>query len=142
MKTALLGILVLLSAACSGSDEGEACDVAHRDGTYLQTFEERAGGTCGALADQVVVVDADAMSSNTGVPLDCALDSPDELSADQCSITKVYTCAFDTQTISFVGITTERDGGKRLTGTVTATAFDLDGALVCRSTYDVAFVRQ
>lgn len=140
MKNLILFLAVLVG--CSGEDEPEPCDIAHRDGTYVQSFDERPGGTCGPLSDQVVAIDADAMSSSTGVPLDCALDAPDELSADQCSVTRAYSCNFDGTTVSFVGISKERDGGARLEGTVTGTVFSPDGSLSCRSTYDVLWVRQ
>lgn len=136
----LIPFLVVL-VGCSGADEGEPCDLAHRDGTYVQSFSERDGGTCGELSDQVVIL-SDGMGSTSGVPQNCAEDAPSELSADQCSLTRAYSCEFDGTIVSFVGVTTERDGGARLVGTVTSTVFNPDGSMSCRSTYDVTFTRQ
>jgi hypothetical protein len=143
MKTATLGILVLSLTACSGADKDAAEDCAgtHRNGTYLQSFRERSGGTCGAVSDQVIAFD----SRNSGTLGDgCAFDADDTVSADQCKLTRSYTCPLDGApgTVSIVAITTEHDGGAKVTGTFTSRIHDGDGALVCASTYDVSYVRQ
>jgi hypothetical protein len=142
MKRTTLAMMVVLLGGCSGEDEPEPCSLSHRDGAYVQTFRERSGGSCGPLQDQVVILDAKAMTANSGVPLDCALDADDQISADQCKVTRAYTCAIPTGSVSFVGLAEEQDGGARITGTVTTTLFDASGALKCRSTYDVTYTRQ
>ena len=135
--------VVLISTGCSGGDDKpEPCSLAHRDGTYLQSFTEHPGGTCGPLQDQIVKLDASAGTAMTGVPINCALDSADEVSSDQCKLTRAYTCMNSTGSGSVVAISTEQDGGATITGTSTTTLFDLNGMVRCRSTYDIRFVRQ
>jgi hypothetical protein len=133
-------MLVLpLALACSGSDEAEPCDVAHRNGTYLQSFRERPGGTCGPLSDQVTV-----LSGLEGPGGSCVLDAPDQVSSDQCKLTRQLSCVTDgvDGSQSAVAVSTEKDSGDRIEGTFTIRVFDGGGALVCASTYDTVAVRQ
>ena len=123
---------------CSGSDEGEACDLAHREGTYLLVSKERPNGSCGPIVDQVVRVD------NVGaLPPGCTKDAPDDASPDRCEYSRSYTCALtDGGAVSFVGTTTEHDGGDRITGVSTMVVVDANGMFVCTSAYDLTFTRQ
>ena len=114
--------------------------MSHRVGTYIQSFAERDGGSCGAIGDQVIVI-----GDNGGaLPDGCAFDGDDITSADECKLTRRYTCPLDGApgTASFVAVSVEQAGGRKLTGTVTATMYDGGGALVCKSTYDVSAERQ
>jgi hypothetical protein len=135
-----LGIGLFL-AACSGSDSdgSEPCSGAHRSGTYVAHFTERAHGNCGPIADQVVQI-----STGPNLPPGCAFDATDTGSVDQCTLTRAYTCPLDGApgTISIVGVSKEEDGGARFVGTETARVYDGSGALVCSSTYDVVWARQ
>jgi hypothetical protein len=125
----------------SGGDVSptEGCDLAHRTGTYVQSFTERAGGNCGPLPDQVGVIE-DALA----LPVGCTLDKPDKASADQCDLTRAFTCPLDGApgTVSTVAFTSESDGGATLAGLFTLRIYDGDGALVCLGTYDLVATRQ
>lgn len=134
MKNLILFLVVLVG--CSGEDEPEPCDLAHRKGTYLQVAKERSGD-CGPLPDQVTRLDGE-------LPAECTLDAPDEISADQCKVSRSWTCAIASPpgSVQAVGVSTERDAGARLTGIITMTIRDGAGDYVCSGTYDVMFTRQ
>lgn len=137
MRITLFLGAVILSTGCSG-DDAEPCDLAHREGTYLAQYRTRSGD-CGALPDAVIRLDANGELTPT-----CALDAPDDVSADQCSLTRSLTCAVENPdgTIQGVVITHERDGGARFEGLYTITIRDGAGAYVCGGTYDVTATRQ
>jgi hypothetical protein len=143
MKAAIGGIVIFL-AACSGSEgsEPEACDLAHREGTYLRTYVEHSMGTCGALRSDLVVIKGGFL----GIPDGCALDEPSRASADGCEITTAFTCPFEDDgtatTSSFILTIRESDGGAWITGALQARFHDDAGALVCASLYDVEYERQ
>lgn len=101
-------------------------------------MRERANGTCGPVADQVVRVD------NPGLlPAGCSKDAPDDASPDRCEHSRSYTCVLDDGAkVSVVGTITEHDGGDKLTGVLSMTIFDPDGLFVCASAYDATFTRQ
>jgi hypothetical protein len=138
MRILTMGVVLSL-AACSGSDEGEPCDLAHRDGTYLLRYQARDGANCGELPDTVVRLDADAPLSP-----ECSLDAPDDVSGDQCDFTRSFTCATADPdgTVQGVAITKERGGGAQLVGLYTVTIRDAAGEYVCSGTYDMSAVRQ
>ena len=133
--------VVLISTACSGGDDKPdvPCSGAHRTGTYIAHFVERAGGTCGPITDAVTKLD------NSGaLPPGCSFDDADTGSADRCTLTRSITCPLDgvPGTVSLVAVSTEHDGGKTFTGTTTSRIKDADGRLQCVSTYDCTWSRQ
>lgn len=136
MKNLILFLAVLVG--CSGADEAEPCDLAHRDGTYLLSYTERSGGTCGELPDVVGRADPDSISDG------CMLTEPDDVSADQCTLTRSLVCTVQNPDGAIYGIavTKESGGGARLEGIYTMTIRDAAGELVCLGTYDVVAVRQ
>lgn len=138
MRSAALVGVVLLLAGCS-KDKPVACDLAHRTGTYVQHLVERAGGSCGIVADTVVRTD-----NPGGLPPGCTKDAADSASTDRCRYDRSYTCtvADPAGTISVVGTTTEHNGGATLTGVLSMTIKDNTGAFVCASAYDATFTRQ
>lgn len=139
MKSAALAGVVVLLAGCSGGDDAPVpCSLAHRKGTYIQHFAERSGGTCGAVSDQLVEI-----TTGGGVPPGCAYDADDKPSADECNLTRRYTCQLDGApgTVSIVAITTEHDGGAKFDGILTSTIRNADGVVSCVSSYDVTYKR-
>ncbi len=138
MRYPIFALLVLCSACSDGGDESEPCDLAHRRGTYVQSFDERSGGTCGAISDQIVEI-----TTGGGVPPGCGYDADDKVSKDQCDLTRRYTCPLDGApgTVSIVAITTEHDGGDRFTGIFTSTVRNEDGSIACVSSYDITYTR-
>ena len=138
MRITLLSCVVLFAVGCSGSDDKPSCDLAHRIGTYVAHFTERANGNCGPLTDQVVKIDNAA-----ALPPGCTKDLADDASADRCRWDRNYTCvAKDGSSVKIQATTTEHDSGKTLTGVETTTLFDADGNVLCTSAYDVVFDRQ
>jgi hypothetical protein len=124
---------------CSSKNDPPPCDLAHRIGTYLEHTVERAGGTCGILPDQVVRTD-----NPGGLPPGCTKDAADSASRDRCEYDRSYTCITTSPdaATSVVGTTTEHNGGATLTGVLSLTIRDGNGAFVCASAYDVTFTRQ
>jgi len=139
MKSAALAGIVVLLAGCSGTDAPEPCSLAHRRGTYVQHFDERPNGTCGAVSDQIV-----ELTTGGGVPPGCRYDADDKPSFDECNLTRRYTCPLDGApgTVSIVAVTTERDGGASFDGVFTSTIRDADGTIQCVSSYDVTYTRR
>jgi hypothetical protein len=131
----LLG--ALLAAACSNLDPagGGGTSCATRSGNYLAHFVERAGGSCGALPDQLV--------GDSAVDTMCTGSANN--AADQCTSSIDATCA---------GVTgapyTEKGSGTwasdGLTGTATLTYVlygdGADSPATCTSTYDVTYTKQ
>lgn len=139
MKTPILNLVVLLSlgtGACSDDAGAVDCSKAHRSGTFLAKFTEREGGSCGPIPETVARLDADTLLEG------CELDAPDDWSADECTLTRSYTCPLDGApgSASFVAVSHESADG--FEGTSTARVYDTAGALVCTSTYDVTWTRQ
>ena len=136
MAKALWAGVVLLIAGCS-SDDAEPCSLAHRMGAYVQHFAERANGNCGEISDQIV-----ELTTGGGVPPGCGYDADDKPSADECTLTRRYTCPLENGgTVGIVAITTEHDGGETFDGVFTSTVRDQAGALACVSSYDVTYSR-
>jgi hypothetical protein len=142
MKSAILAGMVLFSIGCSGGDDAKPvpCSGAHRTGTFIAHFVERAGGTCGHITDTVTKLDSTSGQLAPG----CMFDDTDTGSVDQCSLTRAITCPLDgvPGTVSLVAVSTEHDGGKSFTGTTTSRIYDGNGTLQCVSTYDVTWTRQ
>ena len=140
MKSAVLVGLVGLFAGCSSDDESPPCSLAHREGTYLAHFTEHADGTCGAISDQVVVLNGE----KTPLPSGCAFVLNEGVTTDKCSLTRYYKCPLDGMpgSGSFIAVSAERDGGAKLTGTLNVNRFDDVGMLTCVSTYEATYTRQ
>jgi hypothetical protein len=128
----LLSGLVL--AGCGGEDDGGAvsCERSDRTGTYLGTYVERSGGTCGALPDELARLDASEPADGYGT---CAKASADVWSDGDCTLERSLECDDGS---SGVAISTQQDSsGEHIEGTLT-----LRVPGVCTSTYDVDIVRQ
>lgn len=111
--------------------------MAHRDGTYVQRSTRRSGD-CGDLPEQVVRID-----DPHGLPANCALDAADEVSADQCKLSRSYTCTFDDGgSGSLTAITSEHDGGETVSGVLSMRLYDAAGGVRCVGSYDTTFTRQ
>lgn len=139
MQKMTLAMMVLLLGGCSGGDDEPACNVMHREGTYLMHATAKAGATCATPPDHITRFSAsDAEMAGEG----CMYDEPNSWSADECSLTESTTCELSDGTLSLVGISHERDGGNKVTGTVSIQVHDVTGELVCSGTYDVTWTRQ
>lgn len=138
-KASLAGVVLLLTGCSGGNDEPTPCSLAHRKGTYVVHYDERANGTCGAISDALV-----QLTTGSSVPPGCRYDAEDKPSRDECDLTRRYTCPLDGAPgeASYVAITTERDGGAKFDGIVTVTARDDGGAVICVSSYNVSFTRR
>lgn len=135
-RVALIGVLL---AGCSDDGGGaQPCDLAHRNGTFVAHAEERAGGDCGSLPDEVVRV-----NDPGGLGPGCVKDLPDDASPDRCRYDRSYTCtADDGSQASFDVTTSETDGGDRFSGVLAVTLLDPNGDYVCASAYNVTYTRQ
>lgn len=139
----LLALGCLLVAGCSGSAESSddddpiECSAEDRLGTYLLEFTE-LDGDCGPLPDQLVRITGELSPG-------CTIDGEPTVSDDSCKVENSLTCIDpDTgQALTIVGVTTqETDSGSVITGTATITLRDVDGALLCLSTYLLRYERQ
>lgn len=144
----MLGKLLVLGAlacfACSSETENRpvTCAKTERSGTYAMRFTERAGGTCGAIPEQLGRLD-DAEALLPG----CQLDAADRWSADECKLERAYTCPEpgigSGVTSQSVAVSTQMtEDASRIDGTITLTIKRPDGTALCKSTYDATFVRQ
>ena len=127
----------LLAAACSNLDPGggSGTSCATRSGTYLAHFVERAGGSCGALPDQLVGDNA----------VDTMCTGKADTSSDQCSSTIDVTCAGVTnQPYTEKGSGTWAADGTTGTAELTYVLYGDggDSPATCTSTYDVTYTKQ
>lgn len=143
MSKAILGLVLLsgvLAGGCSGSDGSVQCAQTDRAGAYLAHYSERANGTCGAIPDTVL-----RFSGSTAASPGCAFDAPDSWSTDQCTLERSISCAIPgtNQTLTGVASTHETEsGGAKISGVETITIYDVNGAFLCTSTYDLTATRQ
>lgn len=138
MTRALSSAVVLLAVGCSSEDVTQACALEHRNGTYLLHLTVR-DGNCPPVPDSVNRMGPTLNSAGN----DCALDVDDDLSDDECSLTRSATCPSDDGgSASTVSVTTEHDGGAKVTGLITVTLRNDSGEVVCTGTYDATFTRQ
>lgn len=134
MRQIFLGI-VLLSTACSGSDESEPCDLAHRQGTFVVHYEVESGD-CGLLPDEVATI-TDPHSAG-----DCDLVSPDTWSSDECTNKRHISCpGSDGSTLEMITELTEHSGDS-YSGTLSTTLRDPKGIPLCSGRYRVTFERR
>lgn len=133
--------VVLLAAALAGCSEDDApatCPTPR--GTFLISYVERSGGTCGPIEDRLYVNDEDAVSGGSGT-----LEDPRvSVSPDNCevSVQQTYTVKNkDGVPATFEETVTARNAkdGQSATAVFVLKA---TGGLECRSTYDVTYTRQ
>jgi hypothetical protein len=138
----ILGI-AMLAVGCSGDSEPEGyeddsftCSSDARSGAYLVTFTE-VDGDCGPLSSQVVRLTGELDPT-------CVLDSPQTLSADQCTVDSSVSCTNPNTgvTLTLIGTTTQQDASASLiTGIATIEGYDAQGP-ICRGTYRLRYERQ
>lgn len=140
MRTGAAAFLIVLSVACSSSNDGDAppvtCKLGELDGTWQVTYVEK-DGTCGKIADETVVLSpgaaADAQSK-------CTYNAQ-SVSPDKCRIDLDYTCPLATGAGSQHWVGALRHvADARVLGSMSVQV--VLGGQTCRSTYDVTWTRQ
>jgi len=138
-----VGCAVGCSSSTGATDTAgdEHCDPSNRNGIYAEHFVERSGGTCGPLPDVQVQLASD-LPALTG----CTFDAPDDVSADQCTVSRAFTCpagngVSDPYSVVSVTIDARRDGSV-FQETLQLVEYDDQGAVLCASTYDVTDTRR
>lgn len=139
----LRGILMVtctgLALACGDSadeqdDLPSACQKEQRQGTFLFTYTEHAGGTCGPIPSAVVSLRPGAVASASN---GCQVTS-EVWTENDCKLETSVQCPTGSKG-TFVSRQVSADGG-RLEGIVT---YQLEsGGSGCVSTYDLLAVRQ
>lgn len=130
-----------------------ACQKTDRAGTYLLTWTEHAGGTCGTIMESLVSFNAPVptMTGDGGVGSTCTVHS-DVWSENDCKNERTFTCVtkvsdstqpggFGTGTVDYVAVTRQETvNGSTVDGLVTVR---LDyPTQACSGTYSVRYVRQ
>lgn len=136
---------MLLGCSGGGDDDDDSftCNEAtDRSGTYLASYSERSGGTCGDIPDELGRLDG-----VNALPAQCTEDAPDVWSADGCRLDRSFTCCEGYYCTSIVAVTEQRDASAAtITGTLSLriTEFDPAGNPVdsCSSLYDMTAQRQ
>ncbi len=105
-------------------------------------LEEREGGSCGPIPDQLGRLDGGG-----GLDDVCVFDAPDVWSSGDCKLERAITCEEpdlgDGVTASYIASTTQTDSdGDVLESIMTLTVHNPDGSLLCKSTYEGAATRQ
>lgn len=135
MRVSLMVALLVVSA-CGG--EPEQCETPR--GTYLVEYDERPGGTCGAAADTLVVLDNLELAD-----VECDPISQKE-SADQCRGDFDQSCDYLSDNVrmrqtGYIEIQDEK--GNRLEGVFSVQVRRLDNNnAICSSTYDITLTKQ
>lgn len=136
MRKAIVTLAVALGACSSSSDDKPfACALGELRGTWRIAYVE-TDGTCGALADETVVLSDGAAAQSAST----CTTTTSEISADKCRLDTDTTCPLTGATGAQRWIGSLRhvaDG--RLSGSMTV---QVTGASTCRSTYDVTWTRQ
>lgn len=129
------------------------CQKADRTGTYLLTWTEHVGGTCGPIAAQLVSFNAQTSGGAGGDAgtgkTSCTLHS-DVWSEGDCKVERTVTCVTRVSdqsqpggvvTADEVGVTRQETANASLIdGTISVSVDNPSGG--CRSTYAVTYVRQ
>ena len=129
-----------LCVGCSGSSSGgasteQANPCATKNATYLLTFTEQPGGTCGPIPSQVLNINPDATITSSA-SITCASGSESGCTA------RGTDCTWTSQGYSFTETyeTTFASDGSSAKGVATITG--TGNGQSCASTYDTSFVRQ
>ena len=150
MQKATLVIAALVLVGCSdGGTSGPPpptnCRKADRAGTYMMSWTEQAGGTCGPIPSELI-------SLNGGTPAGCTLHT-DVWSDGECKSQRTLTCVtrvsdptqyggYGTVTTDTVGVTRQMSqDGARIEGTLSM-SIQTSAGRSCRGTYAVSAVRQ
>jgi len=127
--------VVFLTSSC-GSFE---CSQDDWYGTYMVSYEEHDGGTCGPIGETLLVID-DTVSYGNCVSV------YNQTSEDQCTSKSVFDCEDSGNNITFTGssiITQVAPNGDTITGVFTMSLRTLStGKSICSSTYDIIYIRQ
>lgn len=121
--------------ACGGG--GFPCTY-NIEGTYRITWDEEAGGTCGAIADQVVFVSPE-------VPATCEVlnQIDDEATCSRESQVRCEDVGNDLENTAAGTITQTAADGQSYAGTITMSFRRLStGVSTCTSTYAVTYTKQ
>ncbi len=132
-----IGLLALVAACSSSSQEHFTCAVGQLTGTWRLSYQE-TNGNCGAIADETVVLSPGAaQAASTG----CTF-AAQEVSADKCSMAVDFTCptADNAGTQHWVG-SMHQVAANRLEGSYTVQLQHPQLGL-CRSTYDTTMQEQ
>ena len=133
-------LLTMVSMACGSATApstsppyaGRTC--AERQGTYLVTWAQLKGGTCGAMPiDPTAVI----VYGVIGVPANC--DGGGVITADGCSEAVAEACPATSWTKA--GTIAWNDHGSQGTGTISATYAWPSGEM-CSAAYAVTYQRQ
>lgn len=140
-RQSLLAVTLFAVSACASEAGGEpaptACKRTDRSGTYLQTFETRAG-TCGDMDDQLVNFDAPAGPAGGG---GCTV-THENWSENDCKLERTVACTGPDGASTLTGVTRQQTAnGSTVSGTFTVSV-RLDNGSVCSGTYAVTAVRQ
>jgi hypothetical protein len=130
-------VLVACGSSSKSSSEQQANPCATRNATYLETFTEMAGGTCGPIAQEIVNIGSDGTISN-GASISCAMTQQDGCTARDsgCTTTTSNGCTATIQT----DVTFAADGSSA-SGLESVTVTCPSGSS-CGSTYQVSAQRQ
>ena len=123
------------SAPSSGTSQDEANPCATPGASYLATFTELSGGTCGTISPELENINPNGTITST-VEITCASSSQ-----DGCT-TRDTDCTWSADGFTFTGTSeaTFYQDGSYATGIESITGVG-DGQS-CVSTYDVSLVRQ
>ena len=137
MRIAFILSLAFLGYGCGGSDG--TCSASDIDGTYFLSTTD-IGGNCGDIGSIVEQYDHGAQTVDSG----CTV-AYERTSNEGCTVERSSTCdsvANNLRTTG-VGVSTQEEGGSKLTGTITITVANLStGATLCTGTYSISAVRQ
>ena len=133
----------LVSGCSLGGSDGDQAPVecasegADRTGSYLITFTEREGGTCGSLSSAVFD------RANPMLDASCVLQAKEWT---ECTFRRSFECAFEASDtrLKTTEVTTQTvSDGSRIEGTSTRETSSLEtGEVTCTSTYDWLAERQ
>jgi hypothetical protein len=133
-------IVILLLAACSSNTSGgpaneQANPCATPGATYLMSFSEEAGGTCGPVSSQIININSDGTIS-TPSSVSCANVTQDGCTAKDTDCTETVNGGTATVTTD---VTFSSDGSSA-SGLETLTV--TSNGQSCTSTYQVSATRQ
>lgn len=133
-----IGLAIIL-VACSGAPEApDRC--AAPTGSYLVTMHERAGGTCGRMPEQVVIMGGEVDGDGDGDTSGCVNKST--YSETGCRLQVDTSCPDPTTgaLVSLRGSLSWDASGGYATGVLGMRIQDYGGT--CLSTYDATWERQ
>jgi hypothetical protein len=135
----LLGICVGTVACSSTSGTGPGTETANPCATpgasYLESFVEQSGGTCGAIPSEVVNINPNG-TLTTATPITCAKVTQTGCTAQDTD------CTFSSMGYNFTNTfdVTFASDGSSASGVATITGSGNNQS--CASTYNISFVRQ